>query len=84
MNTKKVTTLYYTKDQKEEYFTPFNYLSSHFILIPLKGSFIIVLIFYQYKEQTKLTIKTQTDSLTNNKSNFVMLFSFVGDDCSIP
>ena len=32
---------------------------------------------------TKSTIKTQTNNLTTNQSNFVMLFSFVGVDCSI-
>ena len=32
-------------------FTTFSYLFSHFILIPSKGSLIIVSIFYQYKKQ---------------------------------
>ena len=83
-NTKKFTTLYCTKDQKKEIFYHLQLPLLPLHLNSFEREFCNCLNFLLIQRTTtKSTIKTQTNNLPTNQSNFVMLFSFVGVDCSI-
>ena len=81
-NIEKFTILYHGPKLRNVYHLQLPLLALH--LNSFQREFNNCLNFLSIqKTTTKLTNKTQINNPINNKSNFVMLFSSVGDDCSI-